>query len=176
MCCCPLPSSSGRSPVNASAAGLLVDARGERRPDNCRRGRQAAARKLLIALWRLVTTGETPLRAQEGEANETANVPPGNTVSARAGFAADCSVPRSTFLTIVDRILPTLRRLERILRPRVGWLAGPWARVPVGIICLAHSPITRNFHRCPPSDRAQAPARATARLFRRDSGRVQASR
>jgi hypothetical protein len=46
------------------------------------------------------------------------------------------SVPRSTFLTIVDRVLPTLRRLERIVRPRAGWLAGPWARVPVGIICL----------------------------------------
>ena len=38
--------------------------------------------------------------------------------------------------TIVDRILPTLRRLERIVRPRAGWLAGPWARMPVGIICL----------------------------------------
>ena len=46
------------------------------------------------------------------------------------------SIPRSTFLTIVDRILPTLRPLERIVRPRAGWLAGPWARVPVGIICL----------------------------------------
>jgi hypothetical protein len=46
------------------------------------------------------------------------------------------SVPRSTFLTIVDRIVPTLRRLERIVRPRARWLAGPWARLPVGIICL----------------------------------------
>jgi hypothetical protein len=46
------------------------------------------------------------------------------------------SVPRSTFLTIVNRILPTLRRLERIVRPRTGWLAGPWARVPIGIICF----------------------------------------
>jgi hypothetical protein len=46
------------------------------------------------------------------------------------------SVPRSAFLTIVDRILPTLRRLERIVRPRAGWLAGPWARVPVGVICF----------------------------------------
>jgi hypothetical protein len=46
------------------------------------------------------------------------------------------SVARSSFLAIVDRILPTLRRLERIVRPRAGWLAGPWARIPVGIICL----------------------------------------
>jgi hypothetical protein len=43
---------------------------------------------------------------------------------------------RFAFLTIVDRILPALRQLERIVRPRAGWLAGPWARVPVGIICL----------------------------------------
>ena len=46
------------------------------------------------------------------------------------------SVSRSTFLTIIDRILPTLRRIERIVRPRARWLAGPWTRVPVGIICL----------------------------------------
>ena len=46
------------------------------------------------------------------------------------------SVSRSAFLAIVDRMLPTLRRLERIVRPRAGWLAGPWTRVPVGIICL----------------------------------------
>jgi hypothetical protein len=31
---------------------------------------------------------------------------------------------------------PTLRRLERIVRPRAGWLAGTWTKVPVGIICL----------------------------------------
>lgn len=46
------------------------------------------------------------------------------------------SVPRSTFLTIIDRTLPSLRRLERIVRPRARWLAGRWAKVPVGIICL----------------------------------------
>ena len=46
------------------------------------------------------------------------------------------SVTRSSFTAIVYRILPTLRRLERIVRPRAGWLAGSWARVPAGIICL----------------------------------------
>jgi hypothetical protein len=46
------------------------------------------------------------------------------------------SVSRSAFSAIVDRMLPTLRRLERIVRPRTRWLAGPWTRVPVGIICL----------------------------------------
>jgi len=52
------------------------------------------------------------------------------------GRIARRSVSRSAFSAIVDRMLPTLRRLERIVRPRAGWLAGPWARVPVGIICL----------------------------------------
>jgi hypothetical protein len=46
------------------------------------------------------------------------------------------SVSRSAFSAIVDRMLPTLRRLERIVRPRAGSLAGPWTRVPVGIICF----------------------------------------
>ena len=45
------------------------------------------------------------------------------------------SVTRSAFSTIVDRVLPRLRRLKRIVRPRAAWLTGPWARVPVGIIC-----------------------------------------
>lgn len=39
-------------------------------------------------------------------------------------------------MTIIDRTRPTLQRIERIVRPRARWLAGPWARVPVGIICL----------------------------------------
>ena len=52
------------------------------------------------------------------------------------GRLARRSVSRSVFLTIIDRMLPTLRRLERIVRPRAGWLAGPWTRVPVGIVCL----------------------------------------
>jgi hypothetical protein len=46
------------------------------------------------------------------------------------------AVSRSTFLTIIDRTRPTLQRIERIVRPRARWLAGPWARVPVGIIFL----------------------------------------
>ena len=49
---------------------------------------------------------------------------------------AQRSVSRATFLAIVERMLPPLRRLERIVRPRAGGLAGPWTRVPVGIICL----------------------------------------
>ena len=52
------------------------------------------------------------------------------------GRLARRSVSPSVFLTIIDRMLPTLRRLERIVRPRAGWLAGPWTRAPVGIVCL----------------------------------------
>jgi hypothetical protein len=45
-------------------------------------------------------------------------------------------VSRATFLAIVERMLPQLRRLERIVRPRARGLAGAWTKVPVGIICL----------------------------------------
>jgi hypothetical protein len=49
---------------------------------------------------------------------------------------AQRSVSRATFLAIVERMLPPLRRLERIVRPRAGGLAGAWTKVPIGIICL----------------------------------------
>jgi hypothetical protein len=49
---------------------------------------------------------------------------------------AQRSISRTAFSAIIDRMLPTLRRLERIVRPRAGWLAGTWTKVPVGIICL----------------------------------------
>jgi len=49
---------------------------------------------------------------------------------------AQRSISGTAFSATIDRILPTLRRLERIVRPRAGWLAGPWTRVPIGIICL----------------------------------------
>jgi hypothetical protein len=44
---------------------------------------------------------------------------------------AQCSISRTAFSAIIDRMLPTLRRLERIVRPRAGWLAGTWTKVPV---------------------------------------------
>jgi hypothetical protein len=49
---------------------------------------------------------------------------------------AQRSISRTAFSAIIDRMLPTLRRLERIVRPRAGWLAGTWTKVRVGIICL----------------------------------------
>ena len=37
---------------------------------------------------------------------------------------------------VLERSIPTLTRLERIVRPRLPWLAGRWSRTPVGIICF----------------------------------------
>src|SRR5262249_41819239 len=37
---------------------------------------------------------------------------------------------RADFLKLLDRLLPALRRLERVVRPRAAWLAGDWAKVP----------------------------------------------
>jgi hypothetical protein len=48
---------------------------------------------------------------------------------------AQRAISRTAFSAIIDRMLPTLRRLERIVRPRAGWLTGTWTKVPVGIIC-----------------------------------------
>jgi len=38
--------------------------------------------------------------------------------------------------TFVERVLPTLRAFEKVIHPRVGWLAGDWVTIPVGAICL----------------------------------------
>ncbi len=46
------------------------------------------------------------------------------------------SIARTDFVIFVDRALPTLHFLERIVRPRINWMAGDWAMVPVGAICL----------------------------------------
>jgi hypothetical protein len=46
------------------------------------------------------------------------------------------SVSRADFVAFVDRALPTLRVLERVVRARVNWMAGDWTTVPVGAICL----------------------------------------
>lgn len=46
------------------------------------------------------------------------------------------SISRSEFLTFVSRVLPSLRAMERLVRPRLRWMAGDWVMVPVGAICL----------------------------------------
>jgi hypothetical protein len=52
------------------------------------------------------------------------------------GAIARRSIARTDFVTFVERALPTLHFLERIIRPRINWMAGDWAMVPVGAICL----------------------------------------
>ncbi|HEV2336523.1 MAG TPA: exopolysaccharide biosynthesis protein [Stellaceae bacterium] len=46
------------------------------------------------------------------------------------------SINRAEFVAFVERALPRLRRLERIVRPRMSWLAGDWTMVPIGAISL----------------------------------------
>lgn len=46
------------------------------------------------------------------------------------------SIGRADFVAFVERAMPTLRYLERIIRPRITWLAGDWAMIPVGAVCL----------------------------------------
>jgi len=46
------------------------------------------------------------------------------------------SIARTDFVSVVERVLPTLHFLERLVRPRIQWMAGDWAVVPVGAICL----------------------------------------
>jgi hypothetical protein len=51
------------------------------------------------------------------------------------------SIGRADFAAFVERALPTLRYLERIIRPRIPWMAGDWAMIPVGTVCLILSAI-----------------------------------
>lgn len=46
------------------------------------------------------------------------------------------TIPRPRFASIVERVLPILRRLERILKPRIVWLSGRAATIPIGIVCV----------------------------------------
>ncbi len=46
------------------------------------------------------------------------------------------SISRGEFLTFVSRALPSLRAMERLVRPRLRWMAGDRVMVPVGAICL----------------------------------------
>lgn len=42
----------------------------------------------------------------------------------------------AALVKVVQSVLPTLRRLEKIVRPRKRSLAGDWMRIPVGVTCL----------------------------------------
>lgn len=46
------------------------------------------------------------------------------------------SIARADYVAMVDRALPVLKRLERIVRPRATWLVKGWARVLVGLTCF----------------------------------------
>jgi hypothetical protein len=46
------------------------------------------------------------------------------------------SIARANYVAAVERALPILRRLERMVRPRASWLVKDWATVPVGLVCF----------------------------------------
>jgi len=46
------------------------------------------------------------------------------------------SVKQADFVRIVDRLLPLLRRLERVLKPRIASLSTPLAERVIGVLCL----------------------------------------
>jgi hypothetical protein len=52
---------------------------------------------------------------------------------------AQRSMSRDDFAALVGRAIPTLHRLERIVRPRWGWMAADWTMAPIGAICLVLS-------------------------------------
>ena len=39
-------------------------------------------------------------------------------------------------MTLVERALPTVCALEKVIHPRLKWMAGDWVMMPVGAICL----------------------------------------
>jgi hypothetical protein len=45
------------------------------------------------------------------------------------------SIAGDELVAFIVKALPGLRRLERIVKPRLSWLAGDWAMVPVGAVC-----------------------------------------
>lgn len=51
------------------------------------------------------------------------------------------AVPRRDFATLLVRISPVLRRIERVLRPRFGLLVGPAAERIIGLVLLVLSVI-----------------------------------
>ncbi len=51
-------------------------------------------------------------------------------------FIAGRSIARRDFASVVDRISPWLGRAERLMRPRLTWLAQPPMEYAVGTVCL----------------------------------------
>lgn len=46
------------------------------------------------------------------------------------------AVSRAAFAKLVERMVPALRRLERLVRPRRQRLVMDWMMLPIGLICL----------------------------------------
>lgn len=46
------------------------------------------------------------------------------------------TISRIRFAHIVDSLLPILRRLEHVLKPRLVWMCNGYATIPIGVICV----------------------------------------
>jgi hypothetical protein len=46
------------------------------------------------------------------------------------------SIARSELVMLITRALPTVRFLERAIRPRLTWLTDDWVLIPVGAVCF----------------------------------------
>ena len=46
------------------------------------------------------------------------------------------TIARSELVVLITKALPTVRFLERMIRPRLTWLAADWATIPIGGMCL----------------------------------------
>jgi hypothetical protein len=46
------------------------------------------------------------------------------------------TVARADLVAFIAMALPRLRALERIVKPRMTWMAADWAMIPVGAVCV----------------------------------------
>ena len=46
------------------------------------------------------------------------------------------SIARADLIDWIDRGLPVLRSFETVVRPKFAWMAGDWAMIPIGAVCL----------------------------------------
>ncbi|MFY9287676.1 MAG: exopolysaccharide biosynthesis protein [Alphaproteobacteria bacterium] len=51
-------------------------------------------------------------------------------------FLKKRSFSRDKFVRTFKRIMPLLRGLEKLLKPRLAWLSSKWMAIPIGVVCI----------------------------------------
>jgi hypothetical protein len=51
-------------------------------------------------------------------------------------FLAERRLTKKQFSSLLEKVLPTLKKFERIVRPRMVYLVRGWMRIPIGILCV----------------------------------------